>query len=112
MDVSLDAKECSINYGKLMTRGDESKYSSLMPWQILQVSRAFTTLAAPFNIGYIIDACAHIGCDAINLAACFPTARVSAIEIHRETYECLSYNVGQLEKYVPTSPLANGCSSW
>lgn len=102
-DSSLTVRECSIDYGKLKTRGDESKYSSLMPWQIPQVSKIFVQMLSQFKIGYIVDACAHIGCDAINFAACFPMARISAIELCEETYKCLSYNVGLLEKYAPDS---------
>lgn len=78
------------DYRKLKTT-PESAYSSLLPGQRESVAGIFTRVMT--NPKLIIDATAHIGCDAINLARTYPEAKIIAVEKDAKTFALLNENI-------------------
>jgi hypothetical protein len=69
----------------------ETRYSTLLPYQVPQVSRAFRRICP--EAAWIIDATAHVGGDTANFARLFPNARIDAIELDARAFRCLQTNM-------------------
>jgi predicted RNA methylase len=74
----------------------ESRYSSLMPWHIDQVSECVLKETEHLKINNIIDATAHIGVDTILFRLLFPTATIVAIELDQNVYQLLQHNINNI----------------
>jgi 16S rRNA G966 N2-methylase RsmD len=108
---------CPIDYGSLETVGEETRYSSLMPWHLQShnaaLRSAFASLIGDKKRGRILDATAHVGVDAINLAQVFATKDVLAVELERATFAALKRNVATVagvrgRSNTVTAQLGNG----
>jgi predicted RNA methylase len=99
-----------LPYDKLITCGEISDYSCLMPKQILQVSKAFQFFIEKIikneneddnnnnNKLQIIDCTAHIGCDTLlfYLLSSQKTninIKVIGVEKNKKAFECLNENI-------------------
>ena len=80
-----------IDYDRMATTGEESRYSSMMPWQIepfvKQVREELGDHVATFT-----DITGHIGGEAIVLAQAL-RASGRVIEINDDTFMCLRHNL-------------------
>ena len=93
----IDQSPNDLNYGLLKTV-QSSRFSSLMPWHLDQVSNIISqeTINTPINT--IIDACANIGVDTILFRLLFPYANIVAIELNTDTYNVLKENMDNISQ--------------
>jgi hypothetical protein len=84
-----------IDYSLLKTTS-ASIYSSLMPWHIAEVRKAFLQEVKKPRL--IEDRTAHIGVDLINLAQIYPKALFIGYEIDKEAYDVLTKNISTFFK--------------
>lgn len=92
----MRADDC-CDYGAFIVM-PESKYSCLMPWHIPVYreffGKHFTALSDTSKAPkVIIDATAHIGCDAMNFANMFQNTNITAIESDEKAFKCLKTNI-------------------
>lgn len=85
-----------LNYD-LLKINDESRYSSLKPWHIDQVSDYILYETQYMKINTIIDCTSHIGVDTILFRLLFPNAHITAIELNPNTFKLLQYNMNHLD---------------
>jgi predicted O-methyltransferase YrrM len=88
-----------FDYGLFATT-EESDYSSLMPYQVEQVSSVLVA-AVPEDVKTITDATTCIGVDAINWARLFPKAAITALEINEATFDILTDNIETFKEAHP-----------
>jgi predicted RNA methylase len=85
----------NLNYG-LIEITSESKYSSLMPWHIEQVSNLIKLETKNIKVNKIVDCNAHIGVDTILFRLLFPNTNITAIELNELTYSILINNINNI----------------
>ena len=106
-DIVRDSRENKgMDYGKFETMGEVSNYSCLLPKQISQVSAVLHKWWPTTTL--IIDGNAHIGCDTVHFAKCFPGAKIIAVEKDVKTSECLQRNIKTLLNTVTAVTCING----
>lgn len=105
------AQNSPLNYEALRP-APASAYSSLMPWQLPQVQKAFRVegllrkgARPPVSI---LDATAHVGVDTANFALMFPRAQITAVELDPEVAELLRANVANFAQVLKLPPGAAG----
>ena len=84
-----------LNYGLLKTTS-ESRYSSLMPWHVDQVSQYILNETQYMTVQSIIDCNAHIGADSILFRLLFPQTDILSIELNPQTFNLLKDNMNHL----------------
>lgn len=90
IDIARDLK-VDIDYSKFKTAPD-SKFSSLMPYNISHV-REFFNKAITTNVSSVIDTTSNIGADTVNFARMYPDAKIRAIEYNSKTFAFLKSNI-------------------
>lgn len=87
---------CSVDYGLLRTAGQETLYSSALPWMVCDVDAAFRAelKAEPATI---TDATAHIGADTANFLKLYPRAHVTSLELSPATCAVLRQNGARVQ---------------
>jgi len=95
----ISAYKCSIDYSMFYIV-DNSEYSCLMPWYVNQVNKSFSDIYKlnNFKVEKIVDACANIGVDSINLLQNFPKSKLITFEIDTYTYSALCKNLISFSK--------------
>lgn len=100
--ITESDKYKTIDYSKF-TIVNESLYSSVRPYQIIQIEKILKKIfVSPTKI---IDACAHIGCWSINLANIFKTAHIISPEINKDVYDILVSNITAYKVKKRVSPI-------
>ena len=81
-----------LDFRRLATAGEESRYSSIMPWQLGQFVDILREELGDKGYQTFVDVTAHIGGEGIVLAK---TVQLSGtmIEIDADTVKCLEHNV-------------------
>jgi hypothetical protein len=95
----INQSPLDLNYGELLIT-NESRYSSLMPWHIDQVSQIVLQETYGLNINQIVDNNAHIGVDSILFRLLFPDANILSIELNPQTFNLLQQNVNHLNQII------------
>jgi hypothetical protein len=92
-----------IDYSKFVI-DHTSIYSSLTPYQISAVRKAFSQVIGKAPIYSIIDATANIGVDTVNFSQMYPKSNITSYEIVSRIYKKLVKNIKtfKLENRVKT----------
>lgn len=91
-DYIVNDKRALFKYKDLVTT-KESRYSCVMPWHHQQVKNVLLKELKNIDYDEIVDATAHIGCDAILFHTLFPNKTITAIELDTQVYNLLVENV-------------------
>lgn len=94
-----------IDYSVMHTAGEESRYSSIMPWQMQSFVKIITEELGKKNYKKFVDITGHIGGEAIVISK---TLNVSGdvIEINQKTCDCLLENIKN--NIISGQPALNG----
>ena len=100
------SKSTHLDYSYFSTAGEVSRYSSLMPWNLIHVRDAM--LKEIPDAKQIIDLTAHIGVDSVHFGVLYPNAKIISLESNLEFYLLLKDN---LLKYSTNSECLNADST-
>ena len=91
----IEKSPSNFDYNELIV-AKNSRYSSLMPWHIKEVSRCFIDETQHLSIRKIVDSTANIGCDSILFRLLYPQSDITAIELDNETFKLLRDNMNNI----------------
>ena len=84
-----------LDFGKLATTGKESRYSSIMPWQLDAFVEIIREELGDKGYKTFVDVSAHIGGEGIVIAKTLQLTG-TMIEINPNTKKCLDHNVAAM----------------